>query len=88
MNIYLLLIIVYIISIGLTPKKYKWYLPTIPIYPNNEEEAHIVEDMVIKRSSYDVDFFKKTDQSVSYVFSKIVPESKEEIGKMITNNNI
>ena len=88
MNIYLLLIVIYIISIGFTPKKYKWYLPTIPVYPINDHEVLLVKDMVMKRGSYDIDFFKKTDQSVSYVFSKIVPESQKEIGEMITNSKV
>tara|TARA_Y100000992_G_C21269975_1_gene496127 strand:- start:1661 stop:2212 length:552 start_codon:yes stop_codon:yes gene_type:complete len=85
MNIFIIILIVYIILILVTPKKYKWYLPTIPVYKNNEQELLEVEDMILNRSPNDVSFFKKTDESVVYAFSNIVPESTEQLRSMATS---
>tara|TARA_Y100000816_G_scaffold292290_1_gene286806 strand:- start:1456 stop:2007 length:552 start_codon:yes stop_codon:yes gene_type:complete len=88
MNKSIVILIVYIILILVTPKKYIWYLPTIPIYKNNEEEILEVERMVLNRSHNDVRFFKETDRSVSYAFSNIVPESIEQLDTMITRTYV
>lgn len=88
MNKLITILIIYIILILITPKKYKWYLPTIPVYKNNELELLEVEEMVLNRSPNDVSFFKKTDESVAYAFSKIVPESTEQLRSMITSTYI
>ena len=50
MNLLIIILIVYIILILVTPKKYKWYLPTIPVYKNNEQELLEVEDMILNLS--------------------------------------
>ena len=46
MNKLITILIIYIILILITPKKYKWYLPTIPVYKNNEQEVLEVEQMI------------------------------------------
>ena len=79
MNIFITILIAYIIVILITPKKYKWYLPTIPVYKNNEQEVLEVEQMVLNRSPEDVKFFNKTDESIVHAFSNVVPESKEHL---------
>ena len=84
----IIIFIVYILLLLLTPKKYKWYLPTIPIYKNNKEEALEVKNMVLNRTSNDVQFFNKTDESVAYAFSKIVPESVKQLRSMATSTYV
>lgn len=88
MNILIIILVIYIILILITPKKYKWYLPTIPVYKNNELEVLEVEQMVLNRSPNDVSFFKKTDESIVYAFSNIVPESNTQLRKLTTNFKI
>ena len=38
--------------------KYIFYLPTIPIYPDNKDEIKIVQQYVHNRSQSDIDFHK------------------------------
>jgi len=76
-------VVVYLVLLVLMPKRYKWYLPTIPLYPNSIDESRIVERMAYTRSPSDVAFFKLTDRSVSDAFVKVVPVSVEELDKTI-----
>ena len=64
----LLFLIFYIILLKLTPKRYNYYLHTIMVYPNNQNEVVLVEKLTNQRSQFDIQFFKKTDPSVSYAF--------------------
>ena len=68
-----------------TLPRYIPYLPTIPIYPNSLEESQEVEDFVKKRTREDIDFFYKTDPSVSFGFIDIVPLSQSELDSIITS---
>ena len=88
MNIFITILIVYIILILITPKKYKWYLPTIPVYKNNEQEVLDVEQAILNRSLDDVRFFNKTDESVVHAFSSVVHESKEQLKSIITSTYV
>ena len=82
------ILIVYCIILLITPKKYKWYLPTIPIYKNNNEEIIEVEKMILSRTEKDIEFFKKTDESISYAFAELVPETLKELNFLITGQHI
>ena len=88
MNILIYLIIIYIVLIIISPVRYYFVLPTIPIYPNNEKESLEVMKYISKRSLNDEDFFKLTDDSVSSAFFSVVPESKEELNNMITSPHV
>ncbi len=63
--------------------KYIFYLPTIPIYPNNKDEIKIVQQYVRNRSQSDIDFHKKTDVSVAPAFADYVDESISELREML-----
>lgn len=76
-------VIIYLIILVLMPKRYTWYFPTIPIYPDSVEESKIVERMSYTRSSSDIAFFKLTDRSVSDAFADVVPVSVKELDKII-----
>lgn len=69
-------------------KRYIKYLPTIPIYPDNEKEVLEVKKKINTRTHNDIEFFKLTDRSVSYAFTKIVPISVKELDKLITQFNV
>lgn len=67
----------------LSPKRYISILPTIPLYPNNREEALIVKRYTESVSSYYQGLFQKTDRSVSDAFGERVSESIQELDQMI-----
>lgn len=75
-TIFIFLIIVYLISL---PSYYS-YLPTIPIYDNNE--AYEVERITKSRTNDMIEYFKLTNDSVSYAFKKYVNEDVNELNKM------
>jgi hypothetical protein len=82
------ILIVYCIILLITPKKYKWYLPTIPIYKNNNEEIIEVEKMILSRTEKDIEFFKKTDESISYAFAELVPETFKQLHNITIRKHI
>jgi hypothetical protein len=88
MNIYLQLIIIYIVLLFIFPPRYVWLLPTIPIYPNSEKEVLEVKKQIKSRTKDDIAFWKLTDPSISYAFINIVPESLETLNTMITHYSV
>ena len=46
----LFIFIIYLIVLIISPKRYLWYLPSIPIYSNNEDEADIVNKLTKERN--------------------------------------
>ena len=86
-NTFLLLLIFFLLYLYTLPR-YIPYLPTIPIYPNSLEESNDVEHYTKNRSFKDIEFFKKTDDSVSHAFTGIVPLSESELNSMITQPSI
>jgi hypothetical protein len=64
MNI-LLLVFIYLLLIIMSGKRYIKYLPTFPIYPDNEKEVLEVKKKIKTRTPNDIEFFKLTDRSVS-----------------------
>jgi hypothetical protein len=86
---YLIIFLVYFFLISLTGKRYIQLLPTIKLfYPNSNVEVKEVENRVKNRTQEDIDFFKKTDDSVIYAFQNILPDiSKTELKKVAYKNN-
>ena len=82
------ILIFFLIIIQLNMKKYKSYLPTIPIYPDNEKEILIVQNYVKNRSMNDISLFQKTDESITYAFVDEVNESLQELNSIITSTHI
>ena len=66
-------------------KGYIALYPTIPIYPNNKEEAKVVKHYIKNRKQEDIDFFHLTNKSVVAPFLPLVEERKEELEKIITD---
>ena len=88
MNIWIIILVVYIILILITPKKYKWYLPTIPVYPNNEKEVILVKQAIKNQNKSDLDFHNLIDSSVAHAFAKMVPDNQEQLRAMYTKFHI
>jgi hypothetical protein len=72
-------IIIYILILLIQGKRYIWFLPTIPFYPNNEKEIQKVIAKVNFRTFSNIEFFKLTDPSVAYAFEPIVEESVNDL---------
>ena len=81
-----LLIVVYTIFIFFFKGYYAFY-PTIPVYPNNKDEVREVKQYIKSRTQRDIDFFKKTNNSVVYAFMPHVKESSEELNKIESSQN-
>ena len=64
----LLFFLVFLIIYLYTLPRYISYLPTLPVYPNSIEESNEVEEYTKTRTLEDIDFFKKTDKSVTSAF--------------------
>tara|TARA_B100000886_G_scaffold340536_1_gene310970 strand:- start:9199 stop:9768 length:570 start_codon:yes stop_codon:yes gene_type:complete len=72
------IIIVYLYSIP----RYFSYLPTLPIYDNNEADE--VYEITLKRTNEDIDFFKLTDNSVTSAFLPYVEETYNNLVNILT----
>ena len=68
------ILILYLLILSLSPKRYFYYLPTLPLYPDNVNEANIVYNINNNASYYDIEFFKKTDVTIYYEFQNIIPQ--------------
>ncbi len=68
MNIFCIVVFLYIIILITSPKRYLYLSPTIVVYPNNNKEINEVEEAVLNRTQEDESFFNKTDPSVCYAF--------------------
>jgi len=80
---YIIYLIVICILIYLyTRPKYISYLPTFPIY--NNDEAYIVLKKWRNKTAKDIDFFKLTDPSISFAFVDYVNETEKDLKKIIT----
>lgn len=75
-SVFVFLIVVYLISL---PSYYS-YLPTIPIY--NNDESKIVKKMTQDRNSDDINFFHLTNKSISYAYVEYVNESVKELNNI------
>ena len=85
----LIFIALYLFILYISPLRYNNYLPTIVVYPNNEVEIKKVETEINRRTHFDIQFFKKTDPSVSYAFRDILPQySIGELDTLSTKYNI
>lgn len=82
------IIIFFIIFYLYTKKRYNKLLPTIPLYPNNYNDALIVKDYINKRSFENISLFQLTDPSIVFAFKPHVNESLFELSKIITQKHI
>jgi len=76
----LTLLVFAIIIYGYLHTRYYQFLPTFPfIYPDSKKESVEVYDMMKYRNRYLVNLFYKTDDSVAYAFSEIVPLTPQQL---------
>mgnify|MGYP001199383735 FL=1 len=80
-------VIVYLIYIHFF-KGYNSYLPSIPIYPNNEKDLELLKKQITNRNHEDINLFFKTNISVVPAFKPYVSESNEELEKIATSQNL
>lgn len=83
----IIILFLLIIFTGYLRKRYYYFLPTIPIYPNSYQEVVLVEKAIASRTIDDINFFEFTDYSVTYAFKPYVNESIEELQKIIYKVN-
>ena len=83
---FFLFIIVYLVYINYY-KGYLMFMPTLPIYPDNEEDILLLKREIKQRTQQDIHLFYKTNQSVGYAFKPYVDESEEELEEIITSQN-
>ena len=76
------IIIAYLVYVNFF-KGYLAFLPTLPVYPNNEKEVELVKEEIKKRRQEDIDFFYMTNKTVAAAFLPHVDESKKELDKII-----
>ena len=88
MNLLLYIFFIYLLLIFISPLRYIFILPSIPIYPDNEKEVLLVEKEIASRNQSDINFFELTDRSVSEAFTSIVPLSIEELDSLISQIHV
>lgn len=81
------IIILLLYGISIYPR-YLWYLPSLPFYPNNEDESKIVYLKTKERTSEDESFFFLTDASVSEAFLPYTTLSRKELESLILHPKI
>ena len=83
-NFIFLILIIYLY----TRKRYLPFLPTIPLYPNNNQDALNVQFFVKNRNLEDISLFQLTDDSVVHAFKPQVDESISHMNQIITQKHI
>jgi len=82
----IIVLIVYLIYIRLF-KGFNSYYPTIPVYPNNYNDLEIMKKEMSKRTKEDIDFFYKTNDSITYAFLPYVNESFDHLHSVSLSQN-
>ena len=77
---------VYIIYVNFF-KGYVSYLPTIPIYPNNEKDLEQMKNIMKTRTQEDIDLFFKTNYDIVPAFSPYVNESEAKLYEICISQN-
>ena len=85
---YIVLMIVLFYLLGYLKKRYFNFIPTIPIYPNNEKEIKDVENLVDEKNIYYINLFKKTDISPCKAFEEIIEYKCDKINNIISKPHI
>jgi hypothetical protein len=81
-----LLLVIYLVSLYFF-KGYLDFYPSIPIYPNNEVDLKIMKKYMKKRTQQDVEFFYKTNDTVSWAFYPYVDETIQELDEIAESHN-
>lgn len=81
----LILILIFLFS---EYPRYFWFLPSLPLYPDNQIESMEVLKLTYTRDVKMENIFNLTDITPSKIFLPYVDESIEELDKIITSNKI
>ena len=76
-------IIILIFLFVIVRKSYIPFLPGIPIYPNNFSEIKLVKKYISQRTNDDIEFFYKTNKTVSPAFLIGIEETREDLDLII-----
>ena len=82
----LLFILLILIIYFYTLPKYSMFLPTIPVYDNDEIKE--VQQEVHDRTVLDIHFFELTDESVSAAFMTVINHENENLRSLIVQPHI
>lgn len=66
-------------------ERYNYFLPSLPLHPNNYEEAKVVLNLSKNRNNEDINFFYLTNKTISHVFLPHVEESFDDLENIITD---
>ena len=80
------IVIVYLIYVNFF-KGYYSYIPTLPIYPNNEKDLLLLKNEMSNRNHEDINLFFSTNESVVPAFKPYVSESDEELTQIAMSHN-
>jgi membrane-associated phospholipid phosphatase len=83
----LLCLVCLVIIYGQEPRYISW-LPSVPLYPSNIEDAYLVKSYTDKRTRYYTELFTLTDPSVSHAFLPYVKESLSTLNDLIMSPHI
>ena len=86
-KIILIALIILLLILNITHKRYISYCPTIPLYPDNKNESVLVKNTINLRTKEDVNFFYLTNKSVIHAFKPYVSESESYLKKKSTEQN-
>ena len=71
-------LIIYLIYINLYPGYFN-YLPSIHVYPNNNNDLCILKQEISTRTLEDISFFNKTNRSVASAFLPYVNDKEDDL---------
>ena len=86
MKIVIVFLIIYLVFLKIS-KGYYVYYPSLPIYPNNDQELKSVKQFMLGRTRDDIDFFHLTNKSVYFAFLPYVNEPPELLQKILRSQN-
>ena len=84
----ILLLTLYVAMLYAMPTRYIYYLPTIPVYPDNKTESELVYRLTLERTQRDLDFFEKTDYSIVYAYNEIVDIPLQTLFDIVSQSNV
>ena len=73
---------------GYFTHRYFFIIPTISVYPDNEQEILKVNHYVNQNNKYYLDLFKETDITVAEAFKKIVDLPRKKLENIVLSKHV
>lgn len=86
-NIIIFVLLISIIIYLYTLPRYISFLPTLPIYPDSNQEAIVVKNITQNRDPDLIRLFYKTDDSVADAFTEVLQVDKASIESIMSRVN-